>query len=183
MSDSILWRRLDTPGHDACRLEQVEGGWRLQGAAAFRHEGAPAYLAYELTCDAAWRTREGAVRGALGSRAVELLVQRGWDGAWTLNGRSVPHLEGCVDLDLGFTPATNASQLRRLALPVGDAAQVPVAWLDVASGSLDLLEQRYERRAVEAYDYEAPRFGYAAQLEVESTGFPREYPGLWTAER
>ncbi len=25
---TILWRRLDTPGHDACRLEQTDGGAR-----------------------------------------------------------------------------------------------------------------------------------------------------------
>src|SRR5262245_51353426 len=129
---SILWRRLDAPGHDACRLVQGDGAWRLGGAAAFQDEGVPACLAYALDCDGEWRTREGVVHGWLGARPVDFRMTRTPDGLWTLNGQVVPHLEGCVDLDFGFTPATNLSQLRRVALQVGQAADVAVAWLDVA---------------------------------------------------
>ena len=35
-------------------------------------------------------------------------------GDWKLNDVPVPELAHCVDLDLGFTPATNLMQLRRL---------------------------------------------------------------------
>ena len=179
---SILWRRLDAPGHDACRLERTDGGWRLDGAAVFLHEGAPARLSYRVACDAAWHTREGSVQGWVGARAVDAAVRHSADGAWTLNGAVVPGLDGCVDLDLGFTPATNLLQLRRVALQVGQGADVPVAWLDVPALSLDVLHQRYERRAEGAYWYEAPRFGYAELLEVDPVGFARRYPGLWEAE-
>jgi hypothetical protein len=27
--ETICWRRLDMPGQDACRLEQLEDGWLL----------------------------------------------------------------------------------------------------------------------------------------------------------
>jgi hypothetical protein len=179
--DSILWRRLDGAGHDACRLAPRHGGWRLEGGAAFGHEGAPACLAYAVDCDGEWRTREGAVHGWIGARALDLRVTRAPDGTWTLNGRVVPDLGGCVDLDLGFTPATNLFQLRRVDLRVGQAADVPVAWLDVPAGTLDLLHQRYERRAAEAYWYQAPRFDYSALLEVSPVGFVKRYPSLWEA--
>ena len=62
------------------------------------------------------------------------------------------------------------------------AADVPVAWLDVATGTLEVLPQRYERRAEATYWYEAPRFDYAALLEVGPAGFIHRYPGLWEAE-
>jgi hypothetical protein len=180
--DTILWRRLDTPGHDACRLEPTDDGWRLDGAAAFRHEGVPARLAYHVACDAGWRTREGSVQGWVGTQPVDVRVQRSADGHWTLNGDAVPGLDGCVDLDLGFTPATNLLPLRRVALEIGQAASVPVAWLDVPAGTLGVLHQRYERRAGNAYWYEAPRFDYAALLTVGPLGFVTRYPGLWEAE-
>jgi uncharacterized protein len=180
-TDAILWRRLDADGHDACRLVQYHDGWRLDGAAVFQHDGMPACLAYQVDCDAGWRTRQGAVRGWLGTRPVDLVVVRTPAGAWTLAGQVVPGLDGCVDLDLGFTPATNLFQLRRVALQVGQAANVPVAWLDVTAGSLDMLEQRYERRTAGEYWYEAPRFDYAAFLEVSAAGFVTKYPALWEA--
>ncbi len=99
-----------------------------------------------------------------------------------LDGEDIPAVRDCVDLDFGFTPATNLMQLRRLALECGQAADAPAAWLDVSTGNLDVLVQRYERRSETTYWYEAPRFDYAALLEVDSIGFIREYPGLWHAE-
>lgn len=180
--EPILWRRLDAAGHDACRLAQGEAGWKLEGAAVFRHDGVPACLAYEVHCDGEWRTREGVVQGWVGARPLDFRIARTPDGIWTLNGEVVPHLDGCVDLDFGFTPATNLFQLRRIALQVGQAADVPVAWLDVPAGTLDTLHQRYERRTAEAYWYEAPRFDYFALLQVSAVGFVEQYPNLWEAD-
>jgi hypothetical protein len=181
-TSSILWRRLDVRGHDACRLAEVAGGWALDGVAAFSHEYGPAALVYPVACDRAWRTRRGSVHGQVGDEAISVTVRRTRDGSWTVNGAVVPGLTGCVDLDFGFTPATNLLQLRRIALEIGEARDVPVAWLDGPAGSLLRLEQRYERRGEDTYWYEAARFGYAARLEVAPSGFARRYPGLWEAE-
>lgn len=180
---SILWRRLDTPGHDACRLEQSAAGWRLEGTAVFRHEGVPAQLSYYVACDPAWHTQQGQVHGWLGEQSIEFAVARTARGAWTLNGAPVPGLESYVDLDFGFTPATNLPQLRRVALAVGQAADVPVAWLDVSTGTLTVLPQRYERRSAATYWYESPTVSYEGLLEVGPTGFIQRYPALWEAER
>jgi hypothetical protein len=181
-SETILWRRLDAPGHDACRLEETGDGWRLDGTAVFRHDGAIARLDYRVAMGRHWRARWGSVHGWIGERTVELDVERTAEGLWRLDGSAVPGLEHCVDLDFGFTPATNLSQLRRIALAVGDHADVPVAWLDAPAGTLDVLEQRYERRSAEEYQYDAPRFGYSAVLAIAPSGFARRYPGLWEAE-
>ena len=181
--DTICWRRVDTPGHDACRLEQLEDGWRLDGTAIFRLDDQPARLAYRLICDSSWRTRAGTVSGWIGERDCELRITRTTEGRWTLNHDTIPDLEGCIDLDFGFTPATNLSQLRRMALQIGQAADLPVAWLDVTDGTLVSLHQRYERRTTNAYGYEAAHFNYAALLTVRSSGFVSVYPGLWEEER
>jgi hypothetical protein len=175
----MLWRRLDAPGHDACRLEEDEAGWRLDGTAVFRESGAPTLLTYSLAGDRAWHTRYGRVHGWVGEQSVEFAIERTAGGAWTLDGTVVPGLESCVDLDLGFTPATNLSQLRRLALAPGQSADAPVAWLDLSSARLSVLPQRYERRSDVLYWYEAPSVGYADLLVVAPTGFIRSYPGLW----
>jgi uncharacterized protein len=178
---TILWRRVDNPGHDACRLLELGDAWRLEGTAVFRQEGVPACLTYKVDCDANWRTREGVVHGWVGTSPLDLRITRA-DGMWTLNGQVVPQLDGCADLDIGFTPATNLIQLRRIALQVGDAVEVPVAWLDATVGILDRLQQRYERRSEELYWYEAPRFDYFALLQVSAIGFVEKYPNLWEAE-
>jgi hypothetical protein len=132
-------------------------------------------------CDLGWRTQEGQVHGWFGERSVDFSVTRTVEGVWTMNGEVVSGLESCIDLDLGFTPATNLLQLRRLALPQGHAVNVPVAWLDASEGTLRVLNQRYERRNESTYWYEAPKFDYAAVLEITPVGFIHRYPGLWEA--
>jgi hypothetical protein len=177
-----LWRRLDTAGHDACRLEELADGWQVEGTAVFLHEGAPARLAYQVVCDRAWVTRHGRVHGWLAEQLVDFTVGRTSGGVWTLNGEVVPGLERYVDLDLGFTPATNLLQLRRVALADGESADVPVAWIDAPPAGLTALPQRYERRDQLTYWYESPTADYAALLELAPNGFVRRYPGLWEME-
>ena len=178
---SIRWRRLDALGHDSCRLRRLASGWELAGAAFFLQDGAPARLAYRVTCDPGWRARAGRVRGTVGGRPTDRRIERSPGGAWRLDGRIAPGLGGCLDLDLGFTPATNLPALRRLDLPPGGTAEAPAAWLDAGARALVRLPQRYARRTAHVYRYEAPTFGYAADLTVSDAGFVTRYPGLWTA--
>lgn len=181
---SILWRRLDAPGHDACRLQRNASAWQLDGAAVFRLEhGRIGQLQYRVQCDLHWHTQWGTVRGWLGGGTVDLAIARDARGHWTLNGRPVADVSHCIDLDLGFTPATNLLQLRRLRLAVGEGADAPAAWVDLdGGGTLSELMQHYARTADDAYAYQAKRFGYSATLYATGEGFVRDYPGLWTAE-
>lgn len=183
LTTSILWRRLDAPGHDACRLVRSASGWRLDGTAIFLHEKGSALLGYRLECDLAWRAAQGEVRGWIGSDSVEFGIERMEGGRWTLNGEIVPEVESCIDLDFGFTPATNLLPIRRLSLGEGEAASAPAALLNVTTGTLELLPQCYERLSGEIYRYEAPTAGYFALLDVATSGFIRLYPGLWEEEK
>lgn len=180
---SMLWRRLDTPGHDACRLERNGDNWQIDGAAAFRGEdGRTAQLHYRVRCDKSWHTQWGTVRGWAGGETIDLSIVRASNGEWKLNDSLAEGLGHCVDLDLGFTPATNLLQLRRLHLSPGEAADAPVAWLDLGSANLGELMQRYERRSEADYWYTARRFDYEGVLQVTPDGFVRHYPGMWEAE-
>jgi uncharacterized protein len=177
---TVLWKRLDVPGHDACRFLPSANGWELAGTAVFRHEGVPALLSYQLTSDADWNTRRGRVRGFVGSRSVELTVERAPGQGWVLDGRALdPAFDACTQLDFGFTPATNFPQLRRLALAIGQAAEFDVLWFDVPPGKPRVLAQRYERRGERVFWYESPSASYAADLELTEDGIIRRYPGLW----
>ena len=179
---SILWRRLDAPGHDACRLERDGLGWRLAGTAVFLLSGEPANLSYLVSCDASWKTLSGRVFGAIGRRAVEHEVTRD-EGRWRLDGEAVAGLEHLEDLDLSFTPATNLLQAKRADLPIGKPVRLPAAWLNLETGALTALEQIYERRGADALYYRAPEIGYEGLLELAPNGFVRRYPGLWQAEQ
>lgn len=182
VESSVLWRRFETPGHDACRLERSTTGWQIAGTGVFLENGTPTRLEYRVECNFEWVTQRSHVVGWVGAQPVEFTIVRSAQGIWTLNHTVVPGLEECADVDFGFSPATNALQIRRIALTEGQSAIVPVAWLDVSSSTLELLTQRYERRTETTYWYESPQFHYEALLEVTPTGFVRHYPDLWEIE-
>ena len=181
-SASILWRRLNQAGHDACRLTHERERWRLEGVAAFCEHASVVQLAYRVTCDALWRTIDAHVHGSLGSQPLDIGIRRAATGVWIMNGEALPGLHDCLDVDLGFSPSTNALHIRRISLEIGQRAEVPVAWVDIFERRLNRLAQSYERRSEKTYWYEAPQFGYADTLVVNEVGFPTQYPGLWQAE-
>ena len=123
----------------------------------------------------------GQVEGIIGKREIAYAIAR-QDGVWSLNDRAVVGLEHLVDLDLGFTPATNFQPLQRVPMAQGEAVHLPVAWFDVDAGTLTELPQVYERRRENEFWYEAPSVGYAGLLELAPNGFIRRYPNLWEAE-
>lgn len=184
MFTSILWRRLDLPGHDSAVLSATAAGARLRGMAVFLEDGATG-LRYDMRCDATWRTTGAEIQGWCRGRAIALEVFRDLTGRWTLDGAVADAVAGCIDLDLSFTPATNLQTLRRLDLAVGETAEVRSAWLAWPEVRLTPLVQRYARRSPEWYDYQADLPGaerFEARLRVDRDGWVREYGGLWRAE-
>lgn len=178
MSEFAAWIRLDRPGRDTAMLRPSGGGWLLQGAAVFDQNGGSVVVAYEVEADAHWETKRGGISGFLGDETIRYEIQRDSAG-WRLNGALIEGLDHLVDLDYGFTPATNVLQLSRIALKSGQRAEVPVVWFDLDSASLTELPQSYERRSGASYWYEAPTVSYQGLLEIAPNGFVQSYPGLW----
>ncbi len=185
VGQAILWRRLDVPGHDAASLRQWDGGAELRGMAVFQDETSPATLHYIVRCDTEWHTTEATVEGWSGDQIIELRFQHTRAGDWMLNGELSPAVAGCIDLDLNFTPATNLLPLRRLDLPVGQAAEVRSAWLQWPEAVLTPLTQHYTRRSMTEYDYSADLPGgdkFVGVLRVDPGGWVLQYADLWRAE-
>jgi uncharacterized protein len=120
--------------------------------------------------DGEWRTRSVDLRCA--DWRLELTADG--DGTW-----SVPNVDGCIDVDLGFTPATNTLPIRRHGLAVGEAFDLDAAWVRFPELTLERLPQRYERLAEDRYRYSSP--GFQAELIVDANGLVLEYEGLWRA--
>jgi hypothetical protein len=181
MTITALWRRLDAPGHDAASLSRRADGWSLQGTAVFEHDGQPACASYELNLANSWATVRARVLGFVADERIDATIVRD-DLGWLFNGSRVSGLETLVDLDLAFTPATNLQHLRRTALRIGEEAEIPVAWLQLGTGTLIELPQHYKRLDEHRYWYRASSVSYEAILELAPNGFVRSYPDLWQIE-
>lgn len=182
MSNWILWRRLDVPGHEFARLRARGEAWELSGTAVFAAEVGPCKLDYVVTCDAGWRTSAARLRGTIGGREVDLDVAADAARNWRLNGEQCPAVAGALDIDLGFSPSTNTLPIRRLALAVGAHAEVKAAWLPFPSLAFEPLAQVYRREGTTTYRYESNGGRFTRTLEVDPAGFVISYPGIWEIE-
>lgn len=176
VEESILWERLDRPGHESARLGRRGPERILEGSAVFGHEGAACRFDYLVVADGRFHTSHGRVRGWLGEKAVEIDVVAE-AGRWFLNGAECSDVEGAVDLDLNFSPSTNLLPIRRLALAVGQEAAVRAAWLQFPGFDLKPLEQTYRRLSSSRYRYRSEG-GFEAELLVRPSGFVTLYPGF-----
>jgi hypothetical protein len=179
---TILWRRLDGPGHEAARVFARDERWHLVGTAVFAHEGEPCRLDYAVVCDTRWHTLSGRVDGWIGSRTVALEITVDTAHRWQVNGVHAPAADGCVDLDLNFTPSTNMLPIRRLGLAPGQDALVRAAWLRFPALTLERLDQLYFRVDATTYRYESAADAYAAEFRVNEAGIVTLYPDGWQAE-
>ncbi|HUR00807.1 MAG TPA: putative glycolipid-binding domain-containing protein [Gemmatimonadaceae bacterium] len=180
-SIAMMWQRLDAPGHEVATLRPLEGGWLLEGTVLVANEERPCRLVYVIRCDFEWRTSRVEVHGEIGNASVRLELTRSTDSEWNANGQHMRNVAGCLDIDLGFTPATNLLPIRRLRLGVGDQAGVRAAWVRFPELTLEPLDQVYTRLSTERYLYESAGGAFRRELTVDEHGFVLEYPKLWRA--
>jgi len=142
MSEIILWRRIDFPGHEVATLDLVDGRWQLSGTAVFLSERGPCKLEYAVFCTSAWRTESAQVTGVIGGHRLNLVVAVNSERRWYLNGSECCAVEGCMDIDLGFSPSTNLLPIRpcvgcrRAGRGSGSLAAVSIAGVRTASAGL-----------------------------------------------
>lgn len=179
---TILWRRLDQPGHESAQLVRHGSAWHVVGTAIFAYELQPCRLDYLVVCDAEWHTLSGRVGGWVGERAIEVDIAVDSARRWRLNGTGVPNVAGCIDLDLNFSPSTNLLPLRRLNPAIGQEAEVRAAWLRFPEFTLEPLLQLYHRLDATTYQYESAGGSFVTELQVNTEGFVTRYPDFWQAE-
>ncbi len=177
-----MWSAWNDPGLGHLRLEMYDG-LVADGLVLGVTEGRPFRVAYEVHCDVSWRVR--AVRvGVPSSELPEVDLLADGEGNWTMpDGRAVPELEGCIDVDISVTPFTNTLPIRRLDLAPTESAEVSVAYVEGTELQAWPEPQRYtcleksDRGGL--YRFLSLDGGFTADLPVDADGLVLDYPGLF----
>ncbi len=177
MKRALGWQRIDTPG-----VEYAEVAFNplvIAGHLVCVDGGALAAVQYEVVCDDAGQTLRASLRRDSDGETDRLEVSRGANGVWMVNGSVVPAVAGVLDIDIALTPSTNVLPLRRLALSVGEAADVTAAWVRFPAFDIVPLRQRYRRTGARTYEYTSLEHGFAADLTVDEGGMVIDYGAIW----
>jgi len=177
VTQSRRWRRLDLPA-----LEEFEEDGRSFRGRVQVDETVPWSVAYAITFDAQWVTLGTEVSVERAGHTRQLQLQREASGRWLGDDCEVEACRGALDVDLGVTPSTNTSAIRRLGLAVGASVELTATWVRFPDLTVQPLPQRYTRLAERTYLYESLRDGavvFHARLEVDGTGLVERYEGLF----
>ncbi len=165
-------------GGEDFEYEAGAGGHILRGNIAGTLDDMAIEGSYRVEADAGWLTRRVTV--ALTRPAGSLDLRSNGAGRWSDGeGVWIPALDGCLDVDLALTPATNTLPIRRLGLEPGAAAEIAVAYVLAPELKLRTGRQVYARLGERLWRFSAPESGFTADLAVDAEGFVIDYPELF----
>ncbi len=181
----ILWTPADGRGMEHLRLTSDAAGIVADGLLIGRVGDALFRARYTIRCASDWRVREVSV-GLLDGAASSLHLLADGAGHWRdgSTGEALPHVDGCLFVDISATPFTNTLPIRQLALKRGEQAEIAVVYIGLPAATATRAQQRYtciEPFAPDGgvYRYESLTTGFTAELPVDGEGVPRDYPGVW----
>ena len=183
MIREVMWSAWDAPGLGHLHLAMHKDGVIADGIVIGVAEGPPFRVAYEVRCDSSWRVR--AIRvGNPGSEVPGVDLLSDGQGNWTRpDGRAVPELRGCIDVDISVTPFTNTLPIRRLGLAPTESVELSVAYFEGTELQAWPEPQQYtcleksDRGGL--YRFLSLDGGFTADLPVDADGLVLDYPGLF----
>ena len=180
---TAAWRHRDArAGFEVAYFQILDWGCRIEGLTAAIEDGVTWAVEYFIDLDATGATRGAQIRGRSAAGSSSALLEADGAGRWLVDGAAVPHLDGCLDVDLESSALTNALPVRRMRLAPGAGAAAPAAYVRAVGLAVERLEQTYLRVPAEgagqSYDYAAPAFDFACRMAYDESGLVLSYPGI-----
>ena len=183
MTSELIWQHLDQPGWEHVRVQDDHPGWTVFDSIFVRHHGGQVLRGgYTLVTDKQWRTLEVRlmVETEPGSMEGIHLLTEG-DGHWMdAYEKPMPELEGCLDVDIQWSPLTNTLPVNRLPLAAGEEQELKVAYIALPQLTVQPVAQRYERLADNLVRYSSETRELQREITVDAEGFVMDYPTFFT---
>lgn len=162
---------------DRCLFASTPDGMRIAGTALGVMGGRPYEIRYSILTDADWHTRTVGAHVQTSGDDRGLALRADGRGAWSVSDEPVIELYGAIDAALAWSPATHTLPLRRLALDVGQTAEVPVALVTYPERTVYRVTNGYERLGEGTYRLTTS--DSTSVLEVDDHGIVTAVPGRW----
>lgn len=176
-----------SPGHVGHGLEQaiLTENSAQSVLLAFDENGTPFCLTYRLGWDHRSRLLLADLEARKGAQTLTLGLRTDGEGHWQgARGERLPHLDGCIDIDIWPTPLTNSFPLWRSQMQIGQRQEFRMAWVAAPDLTVEAKPQAYTRLAERLFLFESlDGSGFKAELPVDQDGLVTDYPDLFLRVR
>lgn len=180
MTTELIWQHLDAPGWEHVRIIDDHPGWTVFDSILVRkHEDQVLRGGYTLVTDKQWRTLElrlmlesapGAMEG------IHLLTEG--DGRWTdANDQHIPELDGCLDVDIEWTPLTSSLLISHTRLQAGEDHSASVIHISMPTMSMQRVTKDFRRLDDRRVTLTSEKDSGGRSLLLDRDGFLQEIPG------
>jgi uncharacterized protein len=176
---SRAWQRRDEVALEHFSLQSMAGHLLLSGQITSVIDHVPSFVNYTVACGQNWGTREAHVHMNSGGVTSLIRLVCHDNGLWQVDGEDRADLRDAEDLDIQWTPSTNALPINRLSLRIGESRQVDAAWVRLPEMRVERLAQRYTRLDTNIYRYESGSGRFEAELIIDEQGFVERYGDVW----
>jgi hypothetical protein len=162
------WQRWDNDGDETLTLRWENEAWTATGDVGFEA------ITYVLRLSPMWHVRQFLLFRDLAE--PDLWLGTDGSGRWgEMNGAHRQDIDGCLDLHLGCTPFTTSVPIRRLQLDIGDAAEIPVATIDVETLGVVPARHRYERLSLRHWRH-TDQHHVVTEFDIDEFGLVCDLP-------
>lgn len=180
---TVCWSPIWNKQHEKIGLEHLV---LTRGAAdsvilAVDEDDAPFRLDYHLRWAPSGCLTEADLLLLKGRKKRSMGLRADGEGHWKrADGRRIPELEGCIDIDIWPTPFTNSFPLWRTPMAIGQREEFRMAWIDGTELTVEAKAQAYSRLADRLFLFGSlDDSHFQAELPLDKEGLVLDYPDLF----
>ncbi|WPQ62357.1 putative glycolipid-binding domain-containing protein [Chitinophaga sancti] len=178
MQKIIVWKNSTINTTEFVSIEKEEMT-TVKGYITGEGFGKPWLVRYTLTLNPRWEAQTVIIEVMSEQNYTIELYKNDLQQWLNEKGEHLKAFDGCVDVDISFTPFTNSLPINRLQLTKGEGQNISVVWVDIKNGDVKRVKQRYLNKGSKIYKYENEHSGYISELIVDDEGYVVDYPGVW----
>jgi len=177
----VLWLSATLQSAEHCIVRPGSRHATVTSTTLLPYGDVPARLDYTIATSPLWETLEVSIELSAGEYRQTVSLDHTNDG-WLVNGTPRADLDDCIDVDLGWTPATNMLPLRRAPINRLRSSLTTAAWVRFPELDVVPSDQKYTRLAGDRVRYQSSTL--EAELIVTPDGLVTTYgDGLWEAAK
>jgi len=180
MEREVMWISLDSQVFEHVLLFNHNNSILADGIIIHLEKNSSYRIRYNIECDSFWRVRKVELN-MLDNSNRNLLMFSDGEGNWTnQNGEIIAELNGCIDVDIYYSPFTNTVAIKRLNLKLNESGEIITAYINTPELTAVPDPQRYtfleQSPELSKYLYESIDSDFKAELSVDSDMLLIEYP-------